>query len=188
MEINFSNFETPELLIMAGIGLALMFFGYRIKKGAFFLIWFILGYNLTSFLMPTINNVAPDFIKTDLYQALMPIAGGLLLALLGFSIEKLCVGGICFALVLMITIRYFGTEMQTLAIGGVVGILAAGLAVTLMKPAIIVASSVAGAYAITIAVLTLVPDIDKNTFYFPILIGLSAIGSIAQFLTTKRVR
>lgn len=187
MELNFSSFETPEILIMAGIGLALMFFGYRIKKIAFFLIWFILGYNLTSFLMPTINNVAPEVIKTDLYQALIPIAGGLILALLGFSIEKLCVGGICFALVMVITVRYFGTEMQTLAIGGVVGIIAAGLAVTLMKPAIIIASSVAGAYAITVAILTLIPGIDKNIFYFPILIGLSAIGSIAQFSTTKHV-
>lgn len=49
MNLDFSNLGTPEMLIMAAVGLALMFFGYRIKKIAFFLIWFILGYNLMGF-------------------------------------------------------------------------------------------------------------------------------------------
>ncbi len=172
---------------MAAIGLALMFFGYRIKKVAFFLIWFILGYNLVEFLMPTLESLVPQIVENDLYQILLPIGGGLLLALLGFSIEKLCVGGICFALVMVITVRYFGTEMQTLAIGGVVGIIAAGAAVMLMKPAIIVATAVAGAYVVTLAILALFPDISREIYYFPILGGLSAIGSVFQFLTTKRI-
>ena len=75
---------------MTAAGLALMFFGYRIKKVAFFIIWFILEYNLMVFLMPTLNNMVPDMATNNLYQILLPIAGGLLLALLGFSIEKLC--------------------------------------------------------------------------------------------------
>ena len=175
------------MIIMAAVGLALMFFGYRIKKVAFFLIWFILGYNLMTFLMPTINNLVPDVAGNNLYQILLPIAGGLLLALMGFSIEKLCVGGICFALIMVITVRYFGTEMQTLAIGGVVGVLAAGAAVMLMKPATIVATAVAGSYAITLAILALFPDINEEIKYFPILGGLSVLGSVFQFLTTKRI-
>lgn len=175
------------MIIMAAVGLALMFFGYRIKKVAFFLIWFILGYNLMSFLMPTINNLVPQIADNNIYQMLLPIGGGLLLSLMGLSIEKLCVGGICFALVMVITVRYFGTEMQTLAIGGIVGVLAAGAAVTLMKPATIVATSVAGAYAITLAVLVLFPDINEEIFYFPILGGLSVLGSVFQFLTTKQI-
>ncbi|MBQ1387191.1 DUF4203 domain-containing protein [Candidatus Saccharibacteria bacterium] len=187
MNFDFSNLGTPEMIIMAAVGLALMFFGYRIKKVAFFLIWFILGYNLMTFLMPTINNLVPDVAGNNLYQILLPIAGGLLLALMGFSIEKLCVGGICFALIMVITVRYFGTEMQTLAIGGVVGVLAAGAAVMLMKPATIVATAVAGSYAITLAILALFPDINEEIHYFPILGGLSVLGSVFQFLTTKRI-
>ena len=187
MNFDFSNLGTPEMIIMAAVGLALMFFGYRIKKVAFFLIWFILGYNLMTFLMPTINNLVPDIAGNNLYQILLPIAGGLLLALMGFSIEKLCVGGICFALIMVITVRYFGTEMQTLAIGGVVGVLAAGAAVMLMKPATIVATAVAGSYAITLAILALFPDINEEIYYFPILGGLSVLGSVFQFLTTKRI-
>lgn len=187
MHLDFSNLGTPEMIIMAAVGLALMFFGYRIKKVAFFLIWFILGYNLMGFLMPTINNLVPQIAENNLYQILLPIGGGLLLALLGFSIEKLCVGGICFALTMVITIQYFGTEMQTLAIGGIIGIIAAGAAVTLMKPATIIATSAAGAYALTIAILALFPGINKETFYFVILGGLALMGSVFQFLTTKRI-
>lgn len=175
------------MIIMAAIGLALIFFGYRIKKIAFFLIWFILGYNLMGLLMPVINNAVPEIAANNLYQILLPIAGGLLLALMGFSIEKLCVGGICFALTMLITVQYFGTEMQTLAIGGVVAVLVAGAAVMLMKPATIIATAVAGAYALTIATLALFPDISKETYYFIILGGAAAIGSVFQFLTTKHV-
>ena len=187
MNLDFSSFDTPEMIIMAAVGLALMFFGYRIKKIAFFIIWFILGYNLMTFLMPTINNLAPEIAGNNLYQILLPIAGGLLLALLGFSIEKLCVGGICFALIMVITVQYFGVEMQTLAIGGVVGVIAAGAAVMLMKPATIVATAAAGAYALTVAILALFPDINKETYYFIILGGLTLLGSVVQFLTTKRI-
>ena len=187
MNLDFSNLGTPEMIIMAAVGLALMFFGYRIKKVAFFLIWFILGYNLMGFLMPTINNLVPQIAENNLYQIFLPIGGGLLLALMGFSIEKLCVGGICFGLVMVITVRYFGTDVQTLAIGGVAGVIIAAAAVMLMKPAIIIATSVAGAYAITLAALTIFTDINKEIWYFPILGGASLIGSLFQFLTTKRV-
>ena len=187
MNIDLSSFGVPETIIMAAAGLALMFFGYRIKKIAFFIIWFIIGYNLMGFLVPTINSSVPAIAESSLYQALLPVAGGLLLALMGFSIEKICLGGICFALVMVITVRYFGADIQTLAIGGIVGVIAAGAAVTLMKPAIIVATAVAGAYALTIAILDIFPDINRETYYFIMLIGLSALGSVFQFATTKRI-
>ena len=186
LEKNIANFRTPEISIMAIAGLALLFFGYRIKKIAFFIIWFILGFNLTTILLPTITKISPEVVSSDLWQALLPVGGGLLLALLGFSIEKICVAGICFALVMVIAVQYFGTDIQTLAIGGIAGVIAGGVATALMKPAIIIATSVAGAYAVTMAIITLIPDIDGSAFYFPILIGLSAIGSIIQFITTKR--
>jgi len=184
---NIGNFGTPELLIMAGLGLAVLLFGYRIKKIAFFIIWFILGYNLMAFLMPTINNLVPQVADSSLYQTLLPIAGGLLLALLGFSIEKLCVGGICFALVMVITVRYFGTDIQVLAIGGIIGIIAAGAAIMLMKPAIIVATAAAGAYALTVATLNLATNLDFGAYYWPMILGITALGSIFQFATTKRI-
>lgn len=184
---NLDKLGVPEAIIMMGLGLAVLMFGYRIKKIAFFIIWFILGFNLVLWLMPTINNAVPEIANSELYQNLLPIAGGLLLALLGFSVEKLCVGGICFALVMLITIQYFGTDMQYIAIGGIVGVIAAGAAVTLMKPATIIATALAGAYALTLSILKLNPEINFGAMYWPMILGIAAVGALFQFLTTKRV-
>ena len=182
------SLETYQLVLFIALGLAVLFFGYRIKKIAFFIIWFLLGFNLAMWLMPTVNQMVPQIATDAIYQNLLPIAGGVILAMLGFSIEKLCVGGICFVLVMLVAIQYFGTDMQTLALGGVIGIIAAGAAVALMKPATIIATAAAGSYALTLATFTFFSaNIDFNTFYWPILIGVAIIGAIFQFLTTKRV-
>lgn len=182
-----NNFQTPELIIMLGVGLAVLLFGYRLKKIAFFIVWFLLGYIGMTYLMPEIVKLSPEIASSDLYKTLVPIGGGLLLALLGFSIEKLCVGGICFVLVMLVSSQYFGTEIQTLAVSAVVGVIAAGAAVVLMKPATIIATAAAGAYAIALALLALIPNISFGDFYWPLIIGIAVIGSVFQFLTTKHV-
>ena len=180
--------EIYELIVFGMLGIIVLLCGYRIKKVTFFLMWFILGYNLMMLFLPTLNTWVPQIAGNDLWQILLPIGGGLLLGLLGFSIEKLCVGGISFALVMLITVRYFGTEIQTLAIGGVAGVIAGAIAVMLMKPAIIVATSLGGAYLLTMILLSLVPAIDFTVFYWPILLGLTAVGSLIQFFTTKDMK
>lgn len=180
--------ETYEPILLIALGLAVLFFGYRIKKIAFFLIWFLLGFNLATFLMPNINNMAPQIVNDALWQNIIPIAGGLLLAMLGFSIEKLCVGGICFVLVMLMAVNYFGSDVSTLAIAGIIGVIAAGAAVTLMKPATIIATSVAGGYALVLAIFALFPTINKEIFFFPIIGGLALIGTLFQFATTKHVK
>lgn len=180
--------EIYESLVMAGIGLAVLFFGYRIKKIAFFVIWFLIGYNLTMLLLPVINGAVPQVAESPLYQILLPIGGGLLLALLGFSIEKLCVAGICFFLIMLITVQYFGTDIQTLAVGGILGAVAGAAGTAMLRPAIILATSIAGGWAITLALLNIFPEINSEVFYFPILIGLALIGAVFQLTTTKRLR
>lgn len=185
MNTELAKLEQWQLWVVAAVGLGLMLAGYQIKKVAFFIIWFLIGWTLMGYLMPVIASFLPDVATNSLFEWLLPLAGGLLLAMLGFSIEKLCVAGACFALVIMITIQYFGTEMQTILVGAIVGVIAAGAAVNLMKPAIILATSVGGAYFLTMALLFLFPQISEATYYWPMLIGGSAIGSIFQFLTTK---
>lgn len=188
INIDLSRLQIPEIVVMAIAGLLLLFMGYRIKKVGFFIIWFLIGFNLMGILMPAINNVAPDAVRTsELWQNLLPIAGGLLLAMLGFTIEKICVGGIVFGLTLMITSQYFGTDIQTMAIGAIIGVVLAGVAVMLMKPAIIVASSLVGGYVMTLTILSIFKDIDAAIYYFPLLIGISAVGIVTQFITTKRI-
>ena len=185
--VNISKLGIPESVIMIGLGLAVLCFGYRIKKIAFFIVWFLLGFSLMGVVMPYINGAVPEVATSELYQTLLPIGGGLLLALMGFSIEKLCVGGACFALTMLIVVQYFGTDMQTLIVGGIIGVFVAGFAVMMMKPATIIATAVAGAYALTLAIMNLNPEINFEAFYWPMLGGIAAVGSIFQFLTTKRV-
>ena len=180
-----ASFSEAELVVLMAIGAAVLLAGYRIKKIAFFIVWFIIGLNLTTFLMPWINTVVPQIAGNDLWQGLIPIAGGLLLALMGFSIEKVCVGGITFALVLMIIAQYFGRDPQTLVIGAVVGVIAGGAAVMMIKPAIIIATSLAGAYVITMGVIQL-SEVGMD-MYFPMLFGIAVFGAITQFLTTKNL-
>lgn len=187
MEINLGQLAIPELIVMTVAGVAVLLFGYRIKKAAFFIIWFLIGLNLMNNLMPEINKWVPQIATSELWQNLLPIAGGLLLALLGFSIEKLCVSLLCFALVMLITVQYFGAEIPTLAIGAIVGVIVGAFAVTMMKPAFIIASAAAGAYALTLCILHWFSGISFGVFYFPILIGLAVIGAIFQFATTKHL-
>ena len=179
--------EIYELVIFIALGLAVLLFGYRIKKVAFFIVWFLIGFNLMRMFMPTLNQWVPQIAGNEFWQNLMPIAVGLLLALLGFSIEKLCVAGICFALVMIIVSRYFGTEIQVLAVGAIIGVVAAGFAVTLMKPTIIIATSLVGGYVLTLVIFSIFSQMDFTTLYWPILIGTTAIGAIFQFATTTRL-
>ncbi len=174
-----------QTLISLVLGFAVLLFGYRIKKTAFFAIWFILGFLATAYFMPTIVGAIPQIAENSLYQNLLTIAGGLLPALLGFSIEKFCVSGIAFALSMLVAVTYFGTDMSTLVTGGIVGVIAAGAAVLMMKPVTIILTALAGAYAMLFAAFVLLPDFNFGLYYWPILFGLTLMGSVFQFLTTK---
>lgn len=184
--MDLAQFTTAELVIMIIAGLVALLFGYRIKKVAFFIVWFVIGLNLIQFLTPWLTKTVPDIMANELWRNLLPIAGGLLMALMGFTIEKVCLGGIMFALTMVITAQYFGTELNTLVIGAVVGVILAGIAVILMKPAIIVATALAGAYVVTLGILYWASGLDPETAFFPLLIGVTVVGSAFQFINAKR--
>ncbi len=183
-----NGMQIPEVIIMLVLAVVILLFGYRIKKAAFFIIWFLLGYNLVTFFMPEICKLWEVVAESEIYQTLIPIAGGAVLAMFGFTIEKVCVSGIAFILTMLITIQYFGADGQSLVIGAIIGVILSGLAVMMMKPAIIVATSAAGAYALTVSIIALASQIDFESAYWPMIIGLTVFGSVFQFITTKRVK
>lgn len=185
IDLDLSHYEQWQMWAVGGAGLALLLLGYKLKKPAFFVVWFLLGYILTGYLMPIINGAVPEIANNEMWQNLLPIAGGLLVGLMGFTIEKICLGGACMGLTLMMTAQYFGTDIQTMAIGGIIGAILAGVAVIMMKPATIIATSVAGGYALTLAILAIVPDLDKELLFWPMILGLAAAGAVVQFLTTR---
>ena len=178
--------EIPKSIIFIIIGLIVLLFGYKIKKIGFFIIWFMIGYYLMGFLMPTLNSWVPQIAGDSFWQTLLPFAGGLLLGLLGFSVEKFCVGGITFILTILIVVQYFGTMPSTILIAAVFGAIVAAAAVALMKPAIIIMTSAAGAYALTTSLITIF-TIDQSIFFFPLLLGIAIIGSVSQFIRYKGI-
>lgn len=185
IDLDLTHYEQWQMWAVGGAGLLLMFLGYKIKKLAFFVVWFLLGYIATGYLMPIINGAVAEIANNPMWQSLLPIAGGLLLGLMGFMIEKICLGGICFGLVIMMTAQYFGVDIQTMAIGAVIGTVAGGVAVMMMKPATIIATAVAGAYALTLAILALSPELDAESLFWPMIAGFSVLGAGVQFLTTR---
>ena len=186
MDMDLTHYEQWQMWAVGGAGLALMLVGFRIKKAAFFILWFILGYVASGYLLPIINNALPEIAGSTFWQGLIPLIGGLLLALMGFMIEKIALGGVVFGLTLMMTAQYFGTEMQTMLIAGIVGAVLAGASVMMMKPATIIATSVGGAYALTLAILAIASgSIDAKTTFWPMIIGFSVLGSIVQFISCK---
>lgn len=185
MDLDLTHYETWQMWAVGGAGLALMLIGYKIKKIAFFIIWFLLGYIASGYLLPIINGALPEVAESNFWQGLIPILGGLLLGLMGFMIEKICLGGAVFGLTLLMTAQYFGTEIQTMVIGGIIGAVLGGVAVMMMKPATIIATSIAGGYALTLAILALAPELDAETWFWPMIVGFGALGSLIQFISCK---
>lgn len=185
INISFSFLNQTEVIMMAIVGLLLLFAGFKIKKIAFFILWFLLGFNLVVIFLPLLSNVMPDIVNDPFWQNVFPLVGGLLLAMFGFTIEKVCIGVAVFALTMLITVQYFGTDVQTIIIGAVIGTVLAGGAVMLVKPAIILATALVGSYTMTTLILFFATGLDPAVYYFPLLFGGAALGSVVQFITTK---
>lgn len=178
--------ENYEAIIALILGLFVCLFGYKLKKIVFFIAWFIIGYTLTLKLLPLINTYIPQVADEAFWQGMIPVFGGLLLSILGFSIEKLCVSLLCFFSVIAIAFTQFGVSWEVFGIASVVGVFVGAAAVFMMKPATILVTAIAGASVATDAFLALAPAVSASTYYLPILIGAAALGSIFQFVNNKR--
>ncbi len=179
--------ENYEIILALILGAFVCLFGYKLKKLVFFIAWFLIGYTLMAKLMPLMISNLPFVAESELWQNLLPIAGGLLLSLLGFSIEKLCVALLCFFTVITIGVTQFGTGIETILISALIGVFAGALAVRMMKPAIILVTSFSGATVVADALLSLLTSLSYGTYYLPFLIGITVIGAIFQFCNTKHI-
>ena len=64
--VDVTNFETWQLWLVAAVGLLLILAGYRVKKVAFFVLWFVVGYMLMGYVMPVINSSMPEVAESSL--------------------------------------------------------------------------------------------------------------------------
>ena len=80
-----ANVFVPGAIISIILGLLVCFFGYKIKKIAFFIIGFIIGYNLGL-------KIPPEwYAGNDIITAILPFLTGIFLSLIALTAEKICV-------------------------------------------------------------------------------------------------
>ena len=160
---------TAEILIALVLGLVVCFFGYKLKKLAFAIAWFLIGYTLCSHFAPDIIAWMPQLENPDLWMGVLPIAVGLLAALMGLTIERLCIAALAYIVVVTIAIQQFGASFPIFAVASIVGV---------------IAGCVAGAQSISTAVVSLF-SLNAATLYLPILVIAAVVGAIFQFKNNK---
>ena len=80
-----ANIFVPGAIISIILGLLVCFFGYKIKKLAFFIIGFIIGYNLG------LKVPAEWYAGNDLITMILPFLTGIFLSLIALTAEKICI-------------------------------------------------------------------------------------------------
>ena len=174
-----------ELIVSILLGLLLCFAGYRIKRIAFAIICFVLGYWLVKTYLP---NIAPD----AFWQWILQVAAGAVCAIISASAEKLAVGITAAFVVFQIVMQHFGpaTDWTLPAIAIAIAVVAGVVAVALMKPAIIIYTAIYGAHLVATGIAGFLPaDVLANFPAFTwILLGAIAAGGIVyQFKNTKNI-
>jgi hypothetical protein len=177
-----ANLFVPGAIITIILGLLACFFGYKIKKFALFIIWFIIGYNLGL-------KVPSDwYMGNELITAILPFCIGLLLSLIGLTAEKICISLIAGVFAFFAAINFQGGvfTLQTTILAGIVAALAGCIAGFLVKPAFIILTAVIGAYYVGLNVVGMdIPHVTYVPFFYIITAVLAVLGMLYQFKKNK---
>lgn len=173
--------EIPTAAVALIVGLFLLFFGYRVKKIAITIIWFIVGFWLVS---QFIDKVVAD----QTWQLILECVGGLVLGMFGMTIERFAVFVTVGAAFGLSIIQNFGpvTDWTLPAIAVAVGVVAGVVGVWLIKPMIILATSVEGSSLVVANALTLM-NIAKPEWYPILFLAIAAVGAIFQWNNCKNI-
>ncbi len=183
--------EIPAAVIGIIIAIVLCFFGYRLKRIAFAVVWFVIGFNIGENLLPYITpymqGIDPFFIS------LLPLLAGILCSLIGISIERVCIFllGIGIAILTYLNLVSLGTvELSWLAFGIalIIGSILGTIAISLMRPAIIFFTSYAGACQLAASGGTLIPALSTGLPYFVTLAIIAIVGISYQLKSTKHLK
>ena len=163
-----------ESLIAIAAGIFLCLFGYRLKKVAFIVIWFIIGFYLMSLLAPQITS-------DTTWQLIMQVAAGILLGMLGFSIEKFCIFAVATFSVSTAIIETFQlAEILPIALAIGAGVVVGCIAIAFIKPVSIITTSLSGAKLIA-KYTTLQLSLPHEPYFLGILVVALIIGIVFQF-------
>jgi hypothetical protein len=175
----------PETIITIVLALIVCFFGYKLKKLALFLIWFIIGYSIGK-MIPTDQLISDG----QIWATILPLATGLLAALLSLSIERLCVSLLAGTIGFFATMNlFFGgvyTLMPNIVVSVAVGVVLGCIAVACIKPMSILVTAIGGAYyaAMALASLSFIAKINLPMALILTCI-LATLGAVFQFKNNK---
>ena len=178
--LNLNTFAGYEALIAIALGVFLCLFGYKLKRVAFVIIWFAIGYYLMAL-------VAPKMTSDPTWQQILPIAAGVVLGVLGFSLEKLCIFAVAtYAVSTTLIDTFLITDPLYIALAIAAGVIVGVIAVKLIKPVGIITTAFSGAkliakYSIAELAIAHYPN-------FPvILLATAIIGIFFQFKSCKHL-
>lgn len=177
-----ANIFVPGAIISIILGLLVCFFGYKIKKIAFFIVGFIIGYNLG------LKVPSEWYAGNDIITMILPFLTGLLLSLVALTAEKICVSLIVGVFVFFAAINFQGGAFtpQTIIIAAIAAAIAGCIAGFLVKPASIIATAIIGAYYVGINTVGLgIPYVTYTPFFYIITCVLAVLGMLYQFKKNK---
>jgi len=158
------------------IGIICCFFGYKVQKILITIVWFTLGFTLS-------NKIGTYVIDSQNLLWLIDIIIGVIIARIGFKLEKLALF-IAISYVTFITMGPYikGVEEGlSFIITGSISLMIGAFSLFIMKPILIIISSIAGANLIKIYLPSLI-TIPANILIIFIIV-LAIFGVIVQFKT-----
>ena len=176
-----------SIIIGIVISIVLCFFGYRLKRIAFAIVWFVIGLDLGNFLLPYVTpymqGIDPFFIN------ILP----LLMSLIGISVERVCIFLIGIGLTLITYFNFVDSGVLelswlTFGIAIIVGCVVGTVAISIMRPAIILLTSYAGGTQLASSIISLIPAISNPTTSLIITIIMVVVGAFYQFRSTKHLK
>ena len=167
------NFH-PIVLIVVGLLLAVL--GYKIQKITLKLVCFSLGYTLASL-------VTPNFTNNEVIIIVINSLAGILVSGLGIKLEKLAIGASVGYLVYISLASYSNILPfdMTPVIQAAISLAGGIAAMLLIKPVLILATSIGGASILLSGVVNYVTI--PNNIYLIILLVVIALCAIIQFKT-----
>ena len=186
MNIDLSFLSGYEAIIAIALGVFLCLYGYKLKRVAFVIIWFAIGYYLMALIAPRFTN-DPNWLK------ILPILSGIVLGVFGFSLEKLCIFAVATYAVSTTLIDTFQVDNPLfigLAVAG--GVLVGIAAVKFIKPFGIITTAFSGAKLVAKYSILELTAINHPIPHYPsfviILLGAAVIGMLYQFKSCKHLK
>lgn len=178
MSISFSY--NLEAIITLCIGLAICFYGLKLKKIAVILIWFAFGYYISSYIIDTF-----DIVISSEYAPYIPLLAGSILGLIGLSLVKkgLYIAAAFLGYMVISNLNMFDKNMNII-LGIILGVILIFLASKFLKPVIIFCTAIGGASLAINASKILVIGLQEKIFTIAFII-LAVIGIVTQFDNNK---